>query len=200
LKRKLAYLISQYPKISHSFIRREILALEQRGWQIFRLSIRGWNADLVDPADVAELQKTTFVLKDGLLPLMASTLRRIAFSPRRFGSALVLAIQMMRWSDRPIVWHLIYLAEACWIVPHLTTRGITHLHAHFGTNSAEVAMLVSELTGISYSLTVHGSEEFEKAHSPGGLCRCGELVHSQSNVSLDRAGVLAQSQSCTLRY
>jgi colanic acid/amylovoran biosynthesis glycosyltransferase len=179
LNRKLAYLISQYPKVSHSFIRREILALEQRGWQIFRLSIRGWNADLVDPADIAELQKTAYVLKGGLLPLMAATLRQIVRSPRRFVIALVLAIQMMRGSDRPIVWHLIYLAEACWVVPQLMTRGITHLHAHFGTNAAEVAMLVRELTGISYSLTVHGPEEFDKAlsiHLAEKICRAAFVV------------------------
>ena len=33
-RRRLCYLVSQYPKVSHSFIRREILALERRGWQI----------------------------------------------------------------------------------------------------------------------------------------------------------------------
>jgi len=163
--RKIAYLINQYPKVSHSFIRREILALEQQGWRIFRLSIRGWDAELVDPEDLAELGQTTFVLKNGVLLLIMAILGRIVHSPRRFFRALVLAVRMMRWSDRPFIWHLIYLAEACWIVPQVTRRGITHMHAHFGTNPAEVAMLVSELANISYSFTVHGPEEFDKARS-----------------------------------
>ena len=30
----IAYLINQYPKVSHSFIRREILALERQGFEI----------------------------------------------------------------------------------------------------------------------------------------------------------------------
>jgi hypothetical protein len=29
---RIAYFINQYPKVSHSFIRREILALERQGW------------------------------------------------------------------------------------------------------------------------------------------------------------------------
>jgi len=37
-----------------------------------------------------------------------------------------------------------------------------HLHAHFGTNPAEVAMLVQALGGPPWSFTVHGPEEFDK--------------------------------------
>ena len=163
--RKLAYLVSQYPKVSHSFIRREIQALERRGWHISRLSIRGWNEQLVDPADYAEREKTAFVLKDGALALAMAVLRQFVRAPSRFLAALRLALRMMRGSDRPVVWHLVYLAEACWIVPRLAAQGITHIHAHFGTNPAEVAMLVAALSGIGYSMTVHGPEEFDRARA-----------------------------------
>ena len=43
---RIAYLINQYPKVSHSFIRREILALERQGFEITRIAIRGWDTDL----------------------------------------------------------------------------------------------------------------------------------------------------------
>jgi colanic acid/amylovoran biosynthesis glycosyltransferase len=158
---RLAYLVNQYPKVSHSFIRREILALEQLGWQIFRLSIRGWEAKLVDPEDIIERGKTVFVLKAGALKLLLAMIALAVRSPYRFFAALALSIRMMQPSDRPIIWHLIYLAEACWIVPQLRQRDISHIHAHFGTNPAEVAMLVQELSGISYSFTIHGPDEFD---------------------------------------
>ncbi len=163
--RKLAYLTSQYPKVSHSFIRREILALERRGWQIVRLSIRGWDAVLVDPADVSELEKTTFVLKGGTPALATAVLSQMVRAPSRFLSALALTLRMMRSSDRPAFWHFIYLAEACWIAPRLARQGVSHVHAHFGTNPAEVAMLVGQLEDISYSVTIHGPEEFDRAPS-----------------------------------
>ena len=38
---RIAYFINQYPKVSHSFIRREILALERQGFEIERLALRG---------------------------------------------------------------------------------------------------------------------------------------------------------------
>jgi colanic acid/amylovoran biosynthesis glycosyltransferase len=161
--RKLAYLVSQYPKVTHSFIRREILALERQGWQIFRLSIRGWDLELADPEDILERERTTFVLREGPLSLAMAIVRQVFRSPVRFFSAAVLAFRMRRRSDRPFIWHLFYLAEACWIAPQLKKRGIAHVHAHFGENEGEVAMLVSELAGISYSMTVHGMSESDKS-------------------------------------
>jgi colanic acid/amylovoran biosynthesis glycosyltransferase len=159
-QRQLAYLVSQYPKVTHSFIRREILALEKQGWQIFRLSIRGWDSELPDPEDIAERARTTFVLREGPVSLALAIVRQAIRSPRRFFSAAALAVRMMRQSDRPFVWHLFYLAEACWIAPELERRGIAHMHVHFSFNDAEVAMLASKLAGISYSVTIHGQDEF----------------------------------------
>jgi glycosyltransferase involved in cell wall biosynthesis len=44
----------------------------------------------------------------------------------------------------------------------MRARQIDHVHAHFGTNSAAVALLVHALGGPAFSFTVHGPEEFEK--------------------------------------
>jgi glycosyltransferase involved in cell wall biosynthesis len=59
--------------------------------------------------------------------------------------------------------HLAYLAEACLLSRLLARQAIRHVHAHFGTNSATVAMLTHELGNISFSFTAHGPEEFDKA-------------------------------------
>ena len=158
----VAYLINQYPKVSHSFIRREILALEQQGVTVDRIAIRGWDADVVDPADIAELARTRFVLKNGVLPLLAATVRVAATQPRRFASALGTAIAMSFKSERPLPYHLIYFAQACLILGWLRESGARHLHAHFGTNPAEVAMLVRLLGGPPYSYTAHGPEENDR--------------------------------------
>ena len=59
---RIAYLINQYPKVSHSFIRREILALEQQGFDILRIALRGWDDEIVDEEDVQERKRTRYVL------------------------------------------------------------------------------------------------------------------------------------------
>lgn len=159
---RVAYLINHYPKVSHTFIRREILALEKRGLTVERIALRGWNDTIVDPADKEELARTRYVLKGGVPSLVWAAVKTLAKNPRRFVDALVLAIRMGLRGDRPLPYHLIYLAEACRILQWLRVARIDHIHAHFGTNSAEVAMLAHVLGIASYSVTMHGPEEFDK--------------------------------------
>ncbi|MDD2046712.1 glycosyltransferase [Pseudomonas putida] len=159
---RIAYFINQYPKVSHSFIRREILALERQGIEIQRIALRGWDAELQDAEDLSERDKTRYVLQDGIKGLLVPLLQVLRSRPRQFCSALWLALRMGLRADRPWPYHLVYLAEACRVVQWLQAFGAEHVHAHFGTNSTEVVMLANALGGPTYSFTVHGPEEFDK--------------------------------------
>ena len=159
---RIAYFINQYPKVSHSFIRREILALERQGFAVQRIALRGWDAELVDAEDESERSKTHYVLQGGVQSLLMPVLQALRAQPRRFLAALWLALRMGQRADRSWPYHLIYLAEACRLLPWLQAFGAEHVHAHFGTNSTEVVMLAQALGGPTYSFTVHGPEEFDK--------------------------------------
>ncbi|MGF1499422.1 MAG: glycosyltransferase family 4 protein [Elainellaceae cyanobacterium] len=163
---EIAYLINQYPKVSHSFIRREIAGVEAHGVTVKRYSIRSCEAELVDEGDRAEFAKTHTLLNEGL-PRLFLSLLVLAFT--RFPQwiqALKLAVKLGLASHRGVPYHLVYLAEACRLFQLFQRDGIRHVHAHFGTNSTTVAMLCRELGGPSYSFTVHGPEEFDR---PQGL-------------------------------
>jgi glycosyltransferase involved in cell wall biosynthesis len=168
---RVGYLVNHYPKVSHSFIRREILALESLGVAVVRVASRGWDDALVDEADEAERGKTHYLLKSAGRALLAAA-RRLVLSPRRFARAARRAVKMAHMSPRPVHVHLAYLVQACRLCEIADRERMTHLHAHFGTNSAEVAMLCAELGGPGYSFTVHGPEEFDL---PAGL-HLGEKI------------------------
>ncbi|MTF37325.1 glycosyltransferase family 4 protein [Cyanobacterium aponinum] len=159
---KIAYLINQYPKVSHSFIRREIIALESLGVTIKRFSVRKIGDELVDDEDKEELLKTRFILELGIKGLLFYLLRVILFQPLNFIKALILTFKIGYRSERGVMVNLIYLVEACVLSFWLKQEQIRHVHAHFGTNSTTVAMLTSLLGNISYSFTIHGPEEFDK--------------------------------------
>lgn len=175
---KIAYLVNTYPRASQTFIRREILALERMGWQVARFAMRSDRAALVDPADLAEDTRTEHLLKQGGARLLRSALGWMARHPRGAISALQLALSC-GWrgmggapgTGGPIR-HLIYLAEAADLARRCHEQRITHVHAHFGTNSTTVAMLAAQMGGAGYSFTVHGPEEFDapRAHSLGQKC------------------------------
>jgi glycosyltransferase involved in cell wall biosynthesis len=164
---RVAYLVNQYPAVSHTFIRREILALERRGVEVIRFALRGWQLPLPDEADQSERKSTRYVLKDGALPLLGAFLAILSTRPLRLIQALSLAWRMGRHAERPFPIHLVYLAEACRLARWLHSADVQHLHAHFGTNSAEVAMLVNVLGGPPWSFTAHGPEEFDRAQLIG---------------------------------
>jgi glycosyltransferase involved in cell wall biosynthesis len=161
-KLRVAYLINQYPKVSHSFIRREIQALERQGLDVLRIAVRGWDEPLADPADLAERARTHYLLQDGWTAPLFATLRAALTRPRDFLRAARLAWSMWRRSERTLAHHCAYLCEAAYLVQWLAEGDISHLHAHFGTNPAEVAMLAHVLGGPPFSFTVHGPEEFDR--------------------------------------
>lgn len=158
---KVAYLVNQYPHVSHSFIRREILALETQGVTVERFSVRPSGAALVDPGDQAEQKKTHVLLAAGAVGLLLGLLGTLLTHPARGFRALLLTWRVGRRSERGVLRHFIYLAEACLLLKELRRCGAQHLHAHFGTNSATVALLTRTLGGPTYSFTVHGPEEFD---------------------------------------
>jgi colanic acid/amylovoran biosynthesis glycosyltransferase len=159
---RIAYFVNHYPKVSHSFIRREILALESLGLHVSRYALRGWAEPLADAEDIAERDRTKYVLRGGVAALVPATLTCLLTSPVRWIRALKLALTMSRRSDRPWPFHLVYLAEACRLARWLEQQPVAHVHAHFGTNSAEIVALAHILGGPDFSFTVHGPEEFDK--------------------------------------
>lgn len=160
---KIAYLVNQYPKISHTFVRREIAALLAKGVQVVRYSIRKSPETLVDPRDQAEALQTHVLLGGTKVRALAALLTTTFTRPLRFLRALLTTIRLARRSERGLFRHFAYLAEACLLSRLLARQAIHHLHAHFGTNSATVAMLTCELGNISFSFTAHGPEEFDQA-------------------------------------
>ena len=182
---RIAYLINQYPQPSHTFIRREIAALEALGLVVSRFSLRTWGGTLLDEADEAERNSTRYILKAGPIALLAAAARAAVGAPRSFLRALRLAVATGRRSERGLAAHLVYLAEACVLKGWLAECEATHLHAHFGTNSAAVAMLCRVLGGPPYSVTIHGPEEFD---SPLALSLREKVRHAAFVAAVSEFG------------
>jgi colanic acid/amylovoran biosynthesis glycosyltransferase len=162
---RVGYFINQYPAATHTFIRREIRALEAMGVSTFRYALRSGTHKSVDPEDEIEEKKTKFILQAGLNEILSCCLSAIFLKPRSFGEAIREAVRMGWRSKRGVSRHLTYLVEATVLANWCRQDDIEHIHAHFGTNSAAIAMLATYFSGIPYSFTLHGSEEFDRPES-----------------------------------
>lgn len=159
----LAYLTGEYPKVSHTFILREVAALRDQGWPVEACTIRRPDPKTIVGADQQAEAARTFAVIEA------------AKSPRRLARALVWALRRdpravaraarLAWAIRPpgvkaALWQGFYLLEAIVLAHHLAGRGVVHLHNHFADSSGTVAMLAAEIGGIGFSMTMHGPALF----------------------------------------
>lgn len=177
---KIGYVMNSYPMPSTTFIGREIAELEKQGWSIRRYAIRPWDGELVDPNDQAEKRKTRYLLTGSRSALLGSALREISTNPLGVLRALGLWWQLLA-AGGGLIRHAAYFLEAMALRRDARAQGITHLHAHFSSNSAAIAMLSRAMGGPRFSFTVHGPDEFFRPYSNSlGL----KIAHAERIVAI----------------
>ena len=157
----IAYLISRYPAISHTFVQREVLALRNLGWTITTISIRRpAPRDLLTNADRAEAQNTRVIVSAKILPLLAALILTPLLHPIRWCHGLRAAWRLRRPGLRGLLWTFFYFLEALLVHRICRRKKITHIHAHFANVASDVAMIAADLSGGTFSFTMHGPTEF----------------------------------------
>src|SRR5690242_1168476 len=133
---RLAYLCNLYPAVSHSFVRREIEAVERAGHEVHRFSVRPSLPDLRDPADQREAERTEVVLDHGATRLILTVLVLLVSRPGRTLRAIAAAARLSGPGIKQKVRHAAYWIEAAWLMRRFERLEVEHVHAHFGTNPA----------------------------------------------------------------
>ncbi|MGH2874006.1 MAG: glycosyltransferase, partial [Solirubrobacteraceae bacterium] len=160
---RIAYLLNQYPAISHSFILREVQSLRRRGLEVSTFSIhRSDPGHLLADAD-REQDDLTYSLRPlaarSLLAAHATALRR---HPLRYLRVLCMSVALARGSPRASLWQLFYFLEAVPLWLHIARARARHVHAHFTAPAADVALIVAALGDArgawSWSFSAHGAD------------------------------------------
>ena len=160
--KRIAYLTSEYPAPSHTFIRREVDALRMRGIEIETFSIRRPQPGVsFSPPDQKALKTTTYLLPIGLRVLIGSHLKTLIRSPSAYFKTLLKSLGHRAPGVRSLLWSIFYFAEAVVIAEMFKKMGIKHIHNHFANASGNVGMLASYLLGIPWSLTLHGTADWD---------------------------------------
>lgn len=159
---RLAYLLSAYPAVSHTFFLNEITGLRKLGFTIDVVSINKPDLPTGKTSDAeAAALKETFYLK-AMKPshILWVLLKTIITRPFVVLRGVRAALALDGWNLPASCYALFYLAEALLLGDWLRQRGHTHLHVHFGGPVATVGMLASITWQIPYSITIHGPDEF----------------------------------------
>jgi colanic acid/amylovoran biosynthesis glycosyltransferase len=159
---KVAYLVSKYPAVSHTFVLREVLALRAQEVEVITFSVRkAGKDDVLGPEAQAETATTRCLVRAPFVEYWRAVcwaaLNRPGRSARMF---LRLATRGRLGFKQRLRWFC-YLAEAILLARWLAAERIDHLHCHFGNSGSSTGMLAAELAGVPFSLTCHGGELLE---------------------------------------
>ena len=158
---RIGYLVSEFPAVSHAFISREIEVLRAQGLEIVAASIRrpGQPAAL-SPHDRQEMGQTAYI-KPGLALKGPAALMGLALrKPAGVWRMVRTAFRLNRKGPRNIGKVAAYLLEAARLVAWARAVRVTHVHVHFGNPAAFVALLAAETGALTYSLSIHGPDDF----------------------------------------
>ncbi|MFM8333589.1 MAG: glycosyltransferase [Candidatus Methylumidiphilus sp.] len=161
----LAYLISQYPAVSHTFILREIVELRRLGFTIRPASINPPDrpAAQLTAAEREEADTTWCVKAQGVAGAAAALAALALSNPKGLWRGLRHAVKLGGTDLRKLALHLAYWVEAAMLGRWMAREKLAHLHVHFATPAATVGLLTKTMFGCGYSFTVHGPDEFYDA-------------------------------------
>jgi colanic acid/amylovoran biosynthesis glycosyltransferase len=159
---RIAYLVSQYPAASHTFIRREIMGLRERGLHVDTFSVRPpTGVSKLAAIDQQETEATWYVLPAPAARVASSHARALLKRPRAYASTLLRAMRHRVPGVRALVWSAFHFVESIDLADEIERRGADHLHNHFANAGANVGYLAAHFLQLNWSLTLHGTSEFD---------------------------------------
>lgn len=175
---RLAYLVSQYPAFSHTFVLREVDSLRSQGFEIHVASINLPDRPIAALTTIerTEAEATFYVKKQGVRGAFEAFIWALRHYPASLLRSLAFIWTLAGWDLRKLAYNHFYWIEALILGRWMEQNGVAHLHVHFATPAATVGMIASKALPIEYSLTVHGPDEFYDA--PGYYLR-EKVVHAK---------------------
>lgn len=187
---RLAYLVSRYPAISHTFILREVQQLRALGFEIEVASINSPDrgAEHLTAEERKEAAATYYIKAHGATGAMGAHLSTLVSSPLAYLRGMIFAVKLGGTDLRGLVFNLLYFVEAVMVGQWMAGKGLSHLHVHFATPASNVGLIASRVFPITFSITVHGPDEFydvslfrlaEKIAAASFICCIGSYARSQ---------------------
>jgi glycosyltransferase involved in cell wall biosynthesis len=165
---RVAYVLTHYPKLTQTFLRREIETVASPDLQVLPIAINAPERyEVAAEEDRRESARTFYIKRQPRGRVVAAVLRAFAQRPGAFVSAAVAALRPAGLDAKAMLWRAFYLAEASVVWDHCRRNGVRHLHAQFGGTPATIAMLAADLgerfdgKGTwTWSYTIHGFHDF----------------------------------------
>ena len=148
----VGYILKMFPRFSETFILNELLELERQGVTLRIFSLKEPNDGIVHRDVELVRGDVTYIRWRRVLAVARAHAKVLRRSSGRYVEALLFALRRRRLVS------LKYFLKAGVIADYVQREGIGHIHAHFASSAASVALDVHRLTGVPYSFTAHAKD------------------------------------------
>lgn len=155
---ELGYFFSTFPALSTTFFQREVRALESQGFRLSLFANRPPLHNGYHPQDQDLKERTVYLTPIDVRRYGRANIGRLITSPTAYCRALKTALSLHDGFPWQRLKNAARLTGAAVLGDLLAERRIRHIHAHCAFGAAGVSILLKELTGIPYSLSIHGSD------------------------------------------
>jgi colanic acid/amylovoran biosynthesis glycosyltransferase len=161
LPRKIAYLVSQYPAVNHTYLLREIRELRNLGWDVHVASIRPdlRPSDQLTVEEREERSSTWWVIPQGVVGALRAHLASLTRDAPTYVTGIIYAFRLGGGEFGKTLRNFLYFTEALIAGRWMLTRGLKHVHIHFAST---VGLFIEKVFPITISITIHGPAEFEE--------------------------------------
>jgi colanic acid/amylovoran biosynthesis glycosyltransferase len=159
---RLAYLVSEYPAVSHTFILREVKRLRAMNFDVRAASINSPRQPVSEMSaeDRDEAATTFYVKRAGVTGAIRAHLRALMRRPAAYIRGLTFALSLSGADLRELLYAIFYFTEALILGDWMEAQGLHHVHVHFGNAASTVGLIASRVFPVGFSFTVHGPDEF----------------------------------------
>lgn len=155
----VAFVVSRFPVVTETFILREIQELERQGQSVLLVPL------LKEQAGIIHVEAQSWIARALYTPFLDAAITRANLKtffskPGLYIRLLFRLVASTLSSPNFLLRTLLLFPKSVYLARRLEQEGIRHIHAHFATHPATVAYLVSRLSPISFSFTVHAHDIF----------------------------------------
>lgn len=151
-RRTVAVGLSRFPTVTETFILREVTEMERQGQPVRLVPLIKENPPVVHDAAKQWTQRALYT--PWLSPRIAvANLQALAKTPLRYLGTLARLIKGT--SAKMLLGTLAIFPKSVWLARELEREGVRHIHVHYASHPATMALIVSRFAPITFSFTVH---------------------------------------------
>ena len=155
---RIAYIVSRFPKLSETFVYREIAELRRQGAEVLCFSIHRPEAEPLPPAAQTFREETTYLWPPPPVRFVFGILYFAVTAFTRFGGTLNWYWRCAPRRGNAKKRFLLHFFEGVYFAHLCKQRRVDYIHAHFANGPSSVAMAASELSGIPFGFTCHAQD------------------------------------------